>query len=120
VDEESFRDREDLMREIQELRQQLNAEREENVFLRGLLSERYKEQPGTAEKLEFPIPEQAIDLFEELPDTFTLDDAFAAAERQGLSVDDVAANVRVYLDEEMVVQEGGGQRFVKTGRKPYF
>jgi hypothetical protein len=68
----------------------------------------------------FPISDEAIDLFEALPESFTMDEALDAAERIGQASAEGAQHVRTYLDEEMVVQDAAQGRFIKTGRKPYF
>ena len=117
-----FRSRAELSRENERLREQLRQQREENDLMADMLAQHFEEmaaEDGTI-RPAFPISYAAIDLFEVLPETFTMDEALHAAEGLGLSLDEGAQHVRTYLDEEMVVQNAGEGFFVKTGRKPYF
>ena len=108
-----FKDRSKLMRRIEELE-------EENQFLKELLFRALEDQPPVTEPLEFPISREAIDLFEALPQAFTLGDVFAAADELEISARGAAPYVREYRAEEMAVWDGREERLVKTGRKPYF
>ena len=103
--------------------------REENELLAELLTGPYdggsgelsEESTGAGPVLvrqRFVISEEAIDLFEALPEAFTLDEALDRAEGLGQTSAEAARHLRAYLAERMAVQEG--ERFVKTGRKPYF
>lgn len=117
---ERFPSREELAQQNKRLREELEQQREENALLAGLLAQRFEEMSEEDGEVRpsFPISDGAIDLFEALPETFTLDEALDTAERIGQHSDESARHLRTYLDEEMVVQEGG--QFAKTGRKPYF
>jgi hypothetical protein len=104
--------------------------REENELLAELLAGEFEEGSGevvggvgesedpAVTGQRFVISDAAIDLFEALAEAFTLDEALDCAERLGQRSDDAASHLRAYLAEGMVVQEG--ERFSKTGRKPYF
>jgi len=120
--QERFLSREELARQNELLREELKFQREENALLAGLLAQRFDEMAEENGEIRpsFPISDAAIDLFEVLADTFTMDEALDAAERIGQASAEGAQHVRTYLDEEMVVQEAGPGRFIKTGRKPYF
>ena len=135
-----FRSREELESENERLRKSLRHSREENELLAELLAGQYEEGNGEVtdgagegeDQTEsgrqssgkrslgrrFVVSDASIDLFEALPQAFTLDDVLDAAERLGQRSADAAGYLRAYLSESMVVQEG--ERFVKTGRKPYF
>lgn len=124
---ERFPSREELTRQNERLREELRQQREENALLAGLLAQRFEEIPEEEGEVRpsFPISDGAIDLFEALPEAFTLDEALDVAERIGQRSDEGARHIRTYLDEEMVVQDatdrhGSAGRFIKTGRKPYF
>lgn len=125
-----FRSREELAAENERLHEELHHQQEENKMLAELLAGQFEDGDGEVENLDveeddlgerrprFVISEVAIDLFEALSETFTLDEAFDAAERLSQSSFDLACHLRTYLKERMVVQEA--DRFAKTGRKPYF
>ena len=125
-----FRSREELEAENERLREGLLRSREENEMLAELLAgsceEGSGEVVGGAGESEDPaetgqrfvISDAAIDLFEALPEAFTLDEALDCAERMGQRSADAASHLRAYLREGMVVQEREG--FYKTGSKPYF
>ncbi len=117
-----FLSRDELTRENECLRQELRQQREENDLMADMLARRFEEkaeEAGTA-RLAFSISDAAINLFEALPEAFTMDEVLDAAERIDLSLDEGAQLVRTYLNEEMVVQNAAEGLFVKTGRKPYF
>ena len=131
-----FRSRQELEAENARLRAELELWREENTLLADTLARRFDEENGeidseeleaegrgaTGDRVEFTsnfvIPDAAIDLFEALPESFTIDEALDAAERLGTTSNEAAHHLRVYTQEGMIVQ--GGNRFMKTGRKPYF
>jgi hypothetical protein len=125
-----FRSREELEAENERLREGLLRSREENELLAELLAGQCEEGSGEvvggvgeSEDLaetgqRFVISDAAIDLFEALPEAFSLDEALDFAERLGQRSDDAASHLRAYLGEGMIAQEG--ERFSKTGRKPYF
>ncbi|MFQ5568228.1 MAG: hypothetical protein ACE5G0_01050 [Rhodothermales bacterium] len=117
-----FLSREELTRQNERLREELHQQREENALLAGLLAQRFEEMPEEDGEVRpsFPISDGAIDLFEALPEAFTLDEALDMAERIGQRSDEGTRHIRTYLNEEMVVQDAEQGRFVKTGRKPYF
>ena len=117
-----FLSREELARQNARLREELRLQREDNLLLVSLLAQFYEQMPapGGAAQPAFPLSDAAIDLFEELAEAFTLEDAFHAAERLGQGLEQAAAHVRTYLDEEMILGRPGQGSFVKTGRKPYF
>lgn len=119
---ERFPSREELARQNERLREELEQQREENALLAGLLAQRFEEMAEEDGEVRpsFPISDGAIDLFEALPEAFTLDEALDTAERIGQHSDESAGHLRTYLDEEMVVQDAAQGRFIKTGRKPYF
>ena len=135
-DGDRFRGREELVEENARLRAELERWREENELLADMLADQFDEDTGEIHDEEpegaregaagdqtrfasnFVISDAAIDLFEELPARFTLDEVFEAAESLGQRASEVADHARAYLRERMVVQEE--QQFVKTGRKPYF
>jgi len=121
-DGEAFPSREELIEENARLRRELQRQQEENDLLAGMLAGSYDHVPDQEiqDRPPFPISDEAIDLFEELPETFSLDEAFEEAERAGLKTYEAAGLVRIYLTEEMVVQDKERGRFIKTGRKPYF
>lgn len=62
----------------------------------------------------FPISDGAIDLFEALPEAFTLCEALDEAERLGTVSNRAACHLRAYLQQDMVVQVGSC--FTKTAR----
>ena len=125
-----FRGRGELEAENKRLREDLLQLREENELMAELLAGRFEEGSGEVgggagegedlveTRSRFAISDAAIDLFEALPEAFTLDEALDRAERLGQPSAKAACHLRTYLGERMVVQEEG--RFVKTGRKPYF
>ena len=124
-----FRSRKELEAENERLREGLLRLREENELLAELLTGPYdggsgelsEESTGAGPVLvrqRFVISDEAIDLFEALPGAFTLDEALDQAEQMGQASAETARHLRAYLAERMAVQEG--ERFVKTGRKPYF
>ena len=126
----SFRSRGELELENKRLREGLLRLREENELMAELLAGQFEEDSGEVgggaqegedlveTRPRFAISDGAIDLFEALPEAFTLDVALDRAERLEQPSAEAARHLRTYLGERMVVQEGG--RFVKTGRKPYF
>ena len=125
--QERFPSREELTRQNERLREELSHQRAENALLTGLLAQRLEERPEEEGEVHpsFPISDGAIDLFEALPEVFTLDEALDVAERIGQCSAEGAQHIRTYLDEEMVVQDatnrhGPAGKFIKTGRKPYF
>lgn len=131
-----FRSRQELEEENARLRAELAALREENTLLADMLAERFDEDNGEIHGEEpdgegnggpggrrhlvsnFVISDAAIDLFEDLPARFTLDEALEAALRLRQSSAKASDHLRAYLRERMVVQEE--EQFIKTGRKPYF
>lgn len=125
-----FRSREELEAENERLREDLHRTREENELLAELLTGQFEDGSGEiaggaggsggSSELEqrFAISEAAIDLFEVLPLSFTLDEALDRAERLGQPSAEAARHLRSFVAERMVVQEAGG--FTKTGAKPYF
>lgn len=129
-----FRSREELEAENERLREDLHRTREENELLAELLTGQFEDgsgeiaggeeesggSSGDSSELEqrFTISEAAIDLFEALPLSFTLDEAFDRAERLGQPSAEAARHLRSFVAERMVVQEA--ERFAKTGAKPYF
>jgi hypothetical protein len=125
-----FRSRGELEAENERLRKGLLRSRDESEMLAGLLAgsceEGSGEVVGGAGESEDPsetgqrfvISDAAIDLFEALPEAFTLDEVLDYAERLEQRSADAASHLRAYLREGMVVQEG--ERFSKTGSKPYF
>ena len=118
--DDAFRSREELINENMRLREELRQQRGENDLLTGMLAHCYEKLPQLegADRPGLSISDDAIDLFEALPEAFTLDEALDRAERLGQASAEAARHLRAYLAERMAVQEGG--RFVKTGRKPYF
>lgn len=125
-----FRSREELEAENERLREDLHRTREENELLAELLTGQFEDGSGEiaggaggsggSSELEqrFAISEAAIDLFEVLPLSFTLDEALDRAERLGQPSAEAARHLRSFVAERMVVQEAEG--FAKTGAKPYF
>ena len=123
-----FRNRGELDAENKRLREDLLRLREENELMAELLAGRFEkgsgEVRGGAEEGEdlietrprFAISDAAIDLFEALPEAFTLDVALDRAERLEQPSAETARHLRTYLGERMVVQEEG--RFTKTGGSP--
>jgi hypothetical protein len=117
-----------LKRDLLHEREGLLRLREENGLLAELLTGQFEEGSGEVTEGEgegpdevrprFVISDAAIDLFEVLPEVFTLDEALDRAELFGQPSAEAARHLRAYLSEHMVMQEG--ERFTKTGRKPYF
>ncbi len=120
--EDAFLSREDLLKQNTQLLSELRRQKQENDLLAGMLAGDYENFPEQEDLVrpQFPISDEAIDLFEGLPETFSLDEAFEEAERVGLKTYEAAGMVRIYMNEEMVVQDTERERFIKTGRKPYF
>ena len=124
-----FRSREEIEVENERLREGLLRLREENKLLAELLTGQFDgdsgevseasagADPGPARQ-QFVISDGAIDLFEALPEAFTLDEVLDRAEGLGQVAAAAARHLRAYLGEQMAVQEG--EHFIKTGRKPYF
>lgn len=138
-----FRGQQELEEENARLRAELELWREENTLLADMLARRFEDENGeidgeepkgegrgaTGGRVEFTsnfvIPDAAIDLFEALPESFTLDEVLDVAERLSQLSEEAAVHLRLYLDEKMVrqeIDESGNftGQFAKTGRKPYF
>lgn len=122
------RSRKELEAENERLKENLLRSREENDLLAELITGQFEEGSGEVMEGEredhaegrsqFVISDAAIDLFETLPEMFTLDEALDRAEQMGQPSAETARHLHAYLGERMVVQEN--ERFAKTGRKPYF
>jgi hypothetical protein len=124
-----YRSRKELEAENERLRRDLSRSQEENEMLAELLTGQFEDGSGeidggvgegarSEERSRFAISDAAIDLFEALPPSFTLDEALDQADQLGQTSTEAARHLRVYLTEQMVVQ--AEERFVKTGSKPYF
>lgn len=124
-----FRSREELEAENERLRMDLSRSKEENEMLAELLAGEFEEGSGeiaggvgegdrSEGRPRFAISDAAIDLFEALPPSFTLDEAFDRAERLGQPSAEAAHHLRSFVAERMVMQEA--ERFTKAGSKPYF
>jgi hypothetical protein len=114
-----FPDRADLLREIEDLRARLKTEQEETAQLRWVLFMQFEKQSRISEMLASPVSDRAADLFEALPDTFSLDQLFDAAETIEMDAAEAVEHVKTYLAEEMLEQVVASGRFRKTGYRPY-
>ena len=113
------KDKQDLLEEIDDLKARLREEEIENAMLRRLLFSQYAKHPRPMNRLDLPISERAIVLFEVLPSTFNVEVVLATAEQLNLTETEAAEHVRTYLQEGMLDEENHGKRFTKTGFRPY-
>jgi hypothetical protein len=104
---------------IKALEAQLEQEQHENATLRRLLFTQYARQPRLMRRLNLPISDRAVLLFEVLPETFDLEAVLATAEKLGLEESEAAEHVRTYFQEGMLEDREDGKHFVKTGYRPY-
>lgn len=74
--------------------------------------------PATWDVIAFGISFVAVDLFEAMPDSFTFDELTDFATKQALNATESVACLREWQDCNMITFDG--QRFSKTGQKPYF
>lgn len=133
-------ERDDCRNEIQALRNELYAYKEELHLkelhvstLERLLDRAYArlEEAGLTGKLEFELSHDAIDVFEALPGAFTLEDLTTEAKQQGYE----ASRAEDFLDDyvrlglvslaglgegEPSEDQPAGRRFRKTGRTCWF
>ena len=109
----------ELMKEIEELKAQLEKERYENATLRRLLFTQYARQPRLMKPMDLPISDRAVVLFEVLPDVFDLEEVLTTAEKLDLTESEAAEHVRTYFQEGMLKDDNDGKHFVKTGHRPY-
>ena len=109
----------ELLREIETLKERLQAEEVENAMLRRLLFSRYARQPRLMRPLELPISDRAIVLFEVLPEHFDLEAVLATAEQFGMTEAEAAEHVRTFFQEGMLDDSADGKGYVKTGFRPY-
>ena len=109
------------MKEIEDLKAQLEKERYENATLRRLLFAQYARQPRLMKikPMELPISDRAVVLFEILPATFDLEEVLTTAEKLDLTESEAAEHVRTYFQEGMLKDADDGKHFVKTGHRPY-
>lgn len=108
-----------LMKEIEDLKVQLEKERYENAMLRRLLFSQYAKQPRLMKPLDLPISDRAVVLFEVLPEVFDLEAVLTTAEKFAVTETEAAEHVRTYFQEGMLRDADDGKHFVKTGHRPY-
>lgn len=113
------REREHLLKEIEDLKAQLEKERFENAMLRRVLFSQYAKQPRVMKPMDLPISDRAIVLFEVLPKAFDLEEVLATAEKLDLTESEAAEHVRTYFKEGMLEEFDGDKQFIKTGHRPY-
>lgn len=109
----------DLLEQIETLKEQLEAEQHENAMLRRILFSQYARQPRPMQPLDLPLSQRAVLLFEVMPDAFDLESLIVTAEKLGLTESEAAEHVRTYFQEGMLSDDESGQGFVKTGHRPY-
>lgn len=112
-------DRQKLLETIENLNSALESERFENAMLRRILFTQYEKQPRPMNRLQWPLPERAIILFEVLPDSFGLEDVLAMGERLGMAESEAAEHVRSFFQEGMLSESEEGGTFTKSGFRPY-
>ncbi len=101
-------ERERLLRENQTLREEATVAR----LYRDL------DVPAAPEVADVPpaIPEQALRLFDQLPDSFLFGEFFQVADRQGLSSEVAKEHMLLLLRHRLLIQRG--TRMQKSTRRP--
>ena len=113
------RERAAVMKELEDLKAQLEKERYENATLRRLLFSQYAKQPRVMRPLDLPISDRAVVLFEVLPEVFDLEAVLTTAEKFDITESEAAEHVRTYFQEGMLKDADDAKHFVKTGHRPY-
>ena len=110
------------MKELEDLKAQLEKERYENATLRRLLFSQYAKQPRLLKPLDLPISDRAVVLFEVLPERFDLEEVLTTAEKFDITETEAAEHLRTFFQEGMIHDADNpedGKHFVKTGHRPY-